>query len=793
MKELLNFFIICCISVTSLVSLKGQTNNYLIHGKVLDVNGHPISYATVAIQNTTLGTVTDLNGIFKLPTDMAADIELVIRCVGYQEKTIDLNLNGRSSLEINEVLKENTATIGEVVVAGKTKAALLREESYAVEIIESKAFKNLAINANEILNKVPGVNVRQSGGFGEDADLSLNGLTGSQVRVFIDGIPMEYFGSSLSLTNFPANIIDQIEVYKGVVPIHLSADALGGAVNITTSKTSQSFLDASYSYGSFNTHKASINSQYRNDVNGLTARVKSFYNYSDNNYKVDINLYDEETGNYDDFTTTVEHFHDAYDSKMGWFEAGFTNTNFADELMLGIMYSDNYNEVQQPTTALGDSEQPYGEVLEKENKLISTLNYSKQNVFTKNLSFSTYLVYVNSEYIYKNISSYVYDWYGNKTLEDDGTGEGDDRKTYLTLDSRNTLGNVNLEYALSDVNNLAINYNVNFLNLEGEDPYNSENNTRFSDPIKFNKQVVASSYTHSFFDNNFRNTAFVKYYKYTQSSIDTDYFGEDTITTSTDYNHLGYGLASSYFFNKIQLKVSLEHAVRFPDVIELYGDGTNYDANPYLDTEESNNFNVGVIYKNNFSKKNVLFSINGFIRDSKNFIFEQRQGQSIVYENLEDVLTTGVDFSANYNQSNRFNFNLAGTYINQVNNQEYIAGSKNSLYKERVPNEPYLYGNMTASYAMENVFLAKDNFSFNVYENYVHEFDYRWSILGFSDTKYVVPSQLTTDIDFVYSFQNQKYNFSFGIVNLFDTDTYDNLYQQNPGRSYNFKLRYFIN
>lgn len=45
---------------------------------------------------------------------------------------------------------------------------------------------------------------------------------------------MNYFGSSLSLNNFFANLIDQIEVYKGDVPIHLSSDALRGAIKAVT-------------------------------------------------------------------------------------------------------------------------------------------------------------------------------------------------------------------------------------------------------------------------------------------------------------------------------------------------------------------------------------------------------------------------------------------------------------------------------------------------------------------------------------------------------------------------------
>lgn len=773
--------------------LLAQSNGNTVQGKVVDEYGNPIPYTTVAILNSTIGTVTDDQGNFSLITHTDKDLQIVIRSLGYEEILQDISFNTSKNQDVNIQLKTSNTSINEVIISGKSQATILREQSYAVEVLEAKEFKNLAVNANDILNKIPGVNIRQSGGFGEDAVLSLNGLSGSQIRVFMDGIPMEYFGSSLSLNNFPANLIERIEVYKGVVPIHLSADALGGAVNITTNNSQKSFLDASYSYGSFNTHTASINTQYRQKKSGFTTRLKSFYNYSDNNYKVDIKLWDKATGNYDDFTTEVEHFHDAYESKMAWLEAGFTNTTFADAFMVGVMYSDNYNEVQQPKSALGDDERPFGEVLNTESNLIFTFNYSKNHFLTEKLSLNSYFVYVKNKEISRNISSYDYDWFGNKTLQEDGTGERDLRKTYLTLNSKNILGNFNAEYAFNEVSNLAFSYNINFLNLEGDDPYNGENNTRYSDPIAFNKQVLASSYTHSFFDNKFRNTAFAKYYKYTQNSTDANYFGDESTITSANYNHLGYGIATSYFLNNFQFKASYENALRFPDKEELYGDGADIDANPNLIPEEGNNYNLGVIYKNSIHSNSVMLSVNGFVRDSKNFIFSRREGNSLVYVNLEDVLTQGVDFSALYNYNNKIIFNIAGTYTNKVNNAEFVGGSKNSLYKERMPNDPYAYGNATFSYIKHALLKNDDSFSISLNENYVHEFNYRWESLGFSSKKYIVPSQLTTDIDFVYSLQNQKYNISFGIMNVFDANTYDNLYQQNPGRYYHFKIRYFIN
>ena len=130
---------------------------------------------------------------------------------------------------------------------------------------------------------------------------------------------MDNFGSSLNMGDIPVNMIERIDVYKGVVPVWLGTDALGGAVNIITNKQ-KDFLDLSYSYGSFNTHKASLNFSRTNPKNGFTLRGNTFLNYSDNNYKVWVPITNSNNVIVD--TANVERFHDRYQSATVKLEAG---------------------------------------------------------------------------------------------------------------------------------------------------------------------------------------------------------------------------------------------------------------------------------------------------------------------------------------------------------------------------------------------------------------------------------------------------------------------------------------
>ncbi|MCB0668416.1 MAG: carboxypeptidase-like regulatory domain-containing protein, partial [Saprospiraceae bacterium] len=460
----------------------------LLTGTIEDTKGNSIVAATVLIKETGNGAVSDLNGVFRFNNIPVGQYQLTVSALGFIEKNIAVSIN-QNQQKLNVVLEDDIKVLDEVLILGKSSATIIREQAYAVEVVESKGFKNLSTNANDILGRVSGVNIRRSGGVGSDFTLSLNGLSGNQVRIFLDGVPMDYFGSSLSLNNFSANIIDRIEVYKGVVPIHISSDALGGAINVTTGGKSSSYLDASYSLGSFNTHLASINAQYRDQKSGFTTRFKSFLNYSDNNYKVPVKLINFDTGKEDQEPTLVERFHDAYQSKMGWAEIGFTGTRFADQLMAGVIYSDNHNEIQQPPNAIGQAKIPYGKVATEEEKIITNFAFNKKGIFSDKLSFNSYLVAVFSESLSRDTASVRYDWFGNPYPKiDNTTGEIEGRKTLLTLSSENVLANANAEYSINESTSITTNYSLNHLSLRGTDPFKAQNNTQFNQPNLVSKQ-----------------------------------------------------------------------------------------------------------------------------------------------------------------------------------------------------------------------------------------------------------------------------------------------------------------
>ncbi|MDR0750398.1 MAG: TonB-dependent receptor plug domain-containing protein [Tannerellaceae bacterium] len=113
-----------------------------------------------------------------------------------------------------------------LAVTAKTEARRQQEQAYAITVLNARQMYNTTASVARQLNNIPGVRVREDGGAGSGYSFSLNGFTGRQVKFFLDGMPMDNFSSSFNLGNISISMADRIDVYKGVLPVYLGADAL---------------------------------------------------------------------------------------------------------------------------------------------------------------------------------------------------------------------------------------------------------------------------------------------------------------------------------------------------------------------------------------------------------------------------------------------------------------------------------------------------------------------------------------------------------------------------------------
>ena len=184
------------------------------------------------LKGTTYGTTADEQGIYRLKVP-AGEYTLVVSSIGYKpiERTVKLSPGQRYKLNIDISATDNTLDEIQVVSTGVQR---IKQSAYNSIAIDTKDLQNSTRNLSEALAKAPSMKLRESGGVGSDMQIMMDGFSGKHVKVFIDGMPQEGVGSSLSLNNIPVGFADRIEIYKGVVPVGFGTDAIGGVINVVT-------------------------------------------------------------------------------------------------------------------------------------------------------------------------------------------------------------------------------------------------------------------------------------------------------------------------------------------------------------------------------------------------------------------------------------------------------------------------------------------------------------------------------------------------------------------------------
>lgn len=280
-------------------------------------------------------------------------------------------------------MKEDSVSLETIIVKGLSESEKVSKLAYNVQVLETDKLSNTTMELDKAIDKISGVKIRKDGGLGSDANISLNGFSGRHVKVFIDGVPMEGMGSAFDLNNIPTGHAKRIEVYKGVVPIELGGDALGGAINIVTDNSKHTRVNASYSYGSFNTHKSNILAEHTSN-NGLYISFNAYQNYSDNDYKVNVRILDLETGNYKEGYQKVRRFHGMYHNEAAVLKIGVVDKPYADRLLLGFIGGYEYKQIQNSS----DMNFVFGARYNTATTIMPSLSYEKRFKILKGLNIS---------------------------------------------------------------------------------------------------------------------------------------------------------------------------------------------------------------------------------------------------------------------------------------------------------------------------------------------------------------------------------------------------------------------
>ena len=239
-----------------------QSGNHKVTGRVVDSAGEPLIGATIMVEGSKDGVVTDIDGNYTI--NAAPKAKLVISYVGYTAQTILVG----DKTTIDVTLKEVANTMNEVVVTALGIKRAEKALSYNVQSVGSNELtRNKDANfVNSLNGKVAGVNISKSAsGVGGATRVIMRGAKSiegdNNVLYVIDGIPIFNFSggrdsgimgegrvSSEGIADLNPEDIESISVLAGPSAAALyGSNAANGAILITTKKGKEGRVDISFS------------------------------------------------------------------------------------------------------------------------------------------------------------------------------------------------------------------------------------------------------------------------------------------------------------------------------------------------------------------------------------------------------------------------------------------------------------------------------------------------------------------------------------------------------------------
>ena len=760
-----------------------------VRGRILDMQGRPVPEAVITVRGMGRHAVSDTAGVYRFP-HLEGTRSLTASAIGYGQLTQILKSTTDSVITLDFRLPPLENSLHEVEVT-TGRLGRLRHSAYNTVAIDTRSLQNTTKSLGEALASAPGVKVRETGGVGSDMNVSLDGFSGKHVKVFVDGVPQEGVGSAFGLNNIPINFARRIEVYKGVVPVTFGADAIGGVINIVT-ETPQSgwHVDGSYAGGSFNTHKSTLNWN-RTWASGWKVEISAFQNYSDNNYSITAPVKDLSNGSIDfRHPERVRRFHDTYHNEALTVRGGVVNRPWADRLLFGFTLAGMHKDIQNGVR----QEVVYGEKYRFGHSFMPSLQYAKRNLLHNRLDLVLTANYYRNLTTNVDTSAYAFNWRGERVLRN---SPGEQNYLHLRYDDHNWNADFDARFHLDARSRLTFHHSFAHFDRDATSLLAREDE---KSPIAraTTKHISGLSYLFTP-DDRWNVTLFGKLYNlHVSGPVSTSDLQEKFVRKTHHLSYFGFGGAGTYRFNpNWQVKLSYERACRLPNVDELFGDDDLETGSVTLRPEQSHNLNLNLSYSLRRGMHHVLAEVGGIFRDTRDYIQRNvigvgggRYGAS--YVNFGRVRTYGLNTSLRYDLGRRLSAGANFTFMDVRDNMPLAQDgvTRNYGYRDRMPNLPYLFGDADVTWRLPLTATRSTVLSFTYDTQYLHSFTFYSSRFGANKGEYVVPAQLSHNLNATLTLAHGRYAVSLEARNFTDERLYDNFSLQKAGRAFYAKVRF---
>ena len=752
-------------------------NTAELSGKITDkATQKPLIGADIYLKELKKGANADTQGNFHLKGIPEGNYTILCSYLGYQTFSKKIYLKGQERLDIS--LKEQAEEISGVTVSGKSIAHQKKEESMPVTVIDMSNMRGTVSNVQDILAKTVGVTLRTSGGVGSSSRISVRGLEGKRIGFFIDELPMTEQTDYLDINDIPVDMIDRIEIYKGVVPARFGGSSLGGAINIVIREYPDKYADLSYGYESFNTHKAQGVFKRNLKARGLVFGIGGGYTTSDNNYTFD-SPYREGlriTRNHDKYHKYI--VGGSFKAKKWWF----------DEVEFEPVVVKTYKEIQGIEY---DIREAHSESLMAglANKL------TKDNFLTEGLNFDMFSGVVLTQMNFIDKATRRYEWDGSSYPTPSRYGgevgynfpsDSDDQKLSF-------INKTNLEYIINERHSFNFNSVFSIANGTPKDELKT---------LSLGKQVNFDSRMHSWvsgltydlrsLNDVFLNSLTLRYYQYTMHTQMAPLFVPGKYDVDLQKNNWGVNNALRYrFLPSLMGKLSAGYEVRIPSENELLGDGISVVPSADLLPERNASANLGLLFDlTGKHPTNAQIEMNFFYMYLQDMIRYTAGLIGAQYQNFGEMRTLGVEFEAKADVLPSLYAYVNTTYQDLRDTRDYEPASTvpNPTKYKRMPNIPYLMANAGMEFHRENLFGGSgQNTRLFADVAFVEEYFYDFELTQLQKRR--IPRSTTIDIGFEHSFLNNKLFISGKLRNVTNEKTLSEFNRPLPGINGGVKIR----
>ena len=301
------FLLIVCLVLTFQAVMAQQGKDAVVTGHVVSKGEH-IPFVNIYIENTTIGTTTDVTGHYILVDLPIGKHTIVAKMIGYKTQKKEIELAADQTLEVKFDLEEDFIKVDEVVITGTKTFKRQTESAVIVGVMDSKSIENLAAQTvSQTLSFQPGLRMETDCQTCNYSQLRMNGLGGAYSQILINSRSVFSPLTGLyGLEQMPTEMVERIEIVRGGASALYGSSAIGGTVNIITRMPQRNSYKVSLneSLVGGNANDLSVNgtltalSQKRNAGMALytSYRNRDWYDHNGDNYSELPKLYNNSFG-----------------------------------------------------------------------------------------------------------------------------------------------------------------------------------------------------------------------------------------------------------------------------------------------------------------------------------------------------------------------------------------------------------------------------------------------------------------------------------------------------------------